>query len=193
MRQLKITNKITNRESVSLEKYLNDIAKLSMLTPEPVSYTHLDVYKRQASVCVSSMALMDAGVKITAPISGVAMGLIKEGDKAAILTDILGDEDALGDMDFKVTGTEKGICGCQMDMKIEGLSYELLEKALAQAKEGRIHILNEMAKTISEAREDYKPHAPRIVEIRIPKSLIGAVIGPGAVSYTHLDVYKRQV
>lgn len=132
-----------------------------------------------ASVCVSSMALMDAGVKITAPISGVAMGLIKEGDKAAILTDILGDEDALGDMDFKVTGTAKGICGCQMDMKIEGLSYELLEKALAQAKEGRIHILNEMAKTISEAREDYKPHAPRIVEIRIPKSLIGAVIGPG--------------
>ncbi|MEP7268419.1 MAG: polyribonucleotide nucleotidyltransferase [Saprospiraceae bacterium] len=132
-----------------------------------------------ASVCVSSMALMDAGVKITAPISGIAMGLIKEGDKAAVLTDILGDEDALGDMDFKITGTEKGICGCQMDMKIEGLSYDLLESALAQAKEARLHILGEMAKTIDIAREDYKPHAPRIVEIRIPKSLIGAVIGPG--------------
>ncbi|MEP7322616.1 MAG: polyribonucleotide nucleotidyltransferase, partial [Saprospiraceae bacterium] len=132
-----------------------------------------------ASVCVSSMALMDAGIKITSPISGVAMGLIKEGNRAAILTDILGDEDALGDMDFKVTGTAKGICGCQMDMKIEGLSYELLEQALAQAKAGRLHILDEMAKSISEARSDYKPHAPRIVEIRIPKSLIGAVIGPG--------------
>ena len=132
-----------------------------------------------ASVCVSSMALMDAGVKITAPISGIAMGLIKVGDKAAILTDILGDEDALGDMDFKITGTANGICGCQMDMKIEGLSYDLLEKALAQAKAGRLHILDEMALTISEAREDYKPHAPRIVEIKIPKSLIGAVIGPG--------------
>lgn len=132
-----------------------------------------------ASVCVSSMALMDAGVKITAPISGVAMGLVKEGNKAAILTDILGDEDALGDMDFKVTGTANGICGCQMDMKIEGLSYDLLEQALAQAKAGRLHILDEMAKSIASPREDYKPHAPRIVEIKIPKSLIGAVIGPG--------------
>ena len=132
-----------------------------------------------ASVCVSSMSLMDAGVKIKAAISGVAMGLISEGNKATILTDILGDEDALGDMDFKVTGTRKGICGCQMDMKIEGLSYELLEKALAQAKAGRLHILDEMDKSISEARADYKPHAPRIIEIKIPKSLIGAVIGPG--------------
>lgn len=132
-----------------------------------------------ASVCVSSMALMDAGIKIKAPIAGVAMGLIKDHNRAAILTDILGDEDALGDMDFKITGTSQGICGCQMDMKIDGLEYGLLEKALAQAKEGRLHILAEMAKSIDVAREDYKPHAPRIVEIRIPKSLIGAVIGPG--------------
>jgi polyribonucleotide nucleotidyltransferase len=132
-----------------------------------------------ASVCVASMALMDAGIKIKAPIAGVAMGLIKDQNREAILTDILGDEDALGDMDFKITGTSQGICGCQMDMKIDGLQYGLLEKALAQAKAGRLHILAEMAKSIDVAREDYKPHAPRIVEIRIPKSLIGAVIGPG--------------
>lgn len=132
-----------------------------------------------ATVCAGSLALMDGGVKIKAPISGIAMGMIAEDGKAAILSDILGDEDALGDMDFKVTGTENGICACQMDIKIEGLSYELLEKALMQARDGRLHILGEMAKEISEPREDYKPHAPRIVEIRIDKSYIGAVIGPG--------------
>ncbi|HFA47633.1 MAG TPA: polyribonucleotide nucleotidyltransferase [Bacteroidetes bacterium] len=132
-----------------------------------------------ATVCGGSLALMDGGVPLREPISGIAMGMIAEDGKAAILSDILGDEDALGDMDFKVTGTKNGICGCQMDIKIEGLSYELLEKALLQAKEGRIHILNEMAKELDAPREDYKPHAPRIVELRIDKSYIGAVIGPG--------------
>ena len=132
-----------------------------------------------ATVCAGTLALMDAGIKIKAPVSGIAMGMIKEGDRVAILSDILGDEDALGDMDFKVTGTENGITGCQMDIKIDGLPYDLLIRALNQAREGRLHILNEMKKTIEAPREDYKPHAPRIVEIIIDKSFIGAVIGPG--------------
>lgn len=132
-----------------------------------------------ATVCSGSLALMDGGVPLKNAVSGIAMGMIAEGDKAAILSDILGDEDALGDMDFKVTGTKNGICACQMDIKIEGLSYELLEQALMQARDGRIHILNEMAKELDAPREDYKPHAPRIIEIRIDKSYIGAVIGPG--------------
>ena len=132
-----------------------------------------------ATVCSGSMALCDAGVKISAPVSGIAMGMIAEDGKIAILSDILGDEDHLGDMDFKVTGTEKGICGCQMDIKIDGLPYEQLEAALEQARQGRLHILKEMAKTIEEPRDDFKPHAPRIVEIQIEKSFIGAVIGPG--------------
>ncbi|MBK8700326.1 MAG: polyribonucleotide nucleotidyltransferase [Saprospiraceae bacterium] len=132
-----------------------------------------------ATVCAGSLALMDAGIKIKAPVSGIAMGMIAEDGNVAILSDILGDEDALGDMDFKVTGTEKGITGCQMDIKIDGLPYEMLEKALLQAKAGRIHILNEMKKAISEVRADLKPHAPRMVEISIDKSFIGAVIGPG--------------
>ena len=132
-----------------------------------------------ATVCAGSLALMDAGIQLRSPISGIAMGMVAEGDDIAILSDILGDEDALGDMDFKVTGTEKGICGCQMDIKIDGLPYETLEKALMQAKEGRIHILNEMNKTISEANADLKDHAPRVSEFKIDKSFIGAVIGPG--------------
>ncbi len=132
-----------------------------------------------ATVCAGSLALMDAGVPVKAAVAGIAMGLISENGKTIILSDILGDEDALGDMDFKVTGTYKGICGTQMDMKIDGLSYELLEKALLQAKEGRIHILNKMAESIAEANPDLKPHAPRIVEMVIEKSFIGAVIGPG--------------
>ena len=132
-----------------------------------------------ATVCAGSLALMDGGIKLKAPVSGIAMGMIAEGDDVAILSDILGDEDALGDMDFKVTGTNNGITACQMDIKIDGLPYETLEKALDQAKEGRIHILNEMAKTISVANDDLKPHAPRIEEIKIDKSYIGAVIGPG--------------
>ncbi len=132
-----------------------------------------------ATVCAGTLALMDGGVQIKAPVSGIAMGMISDGTRNMILSDILGDEDALGDMDFKVTGTEKGICACQMDIKIDGLPYALLEEALEQARVGRLHILNEMGKTIGEPREDYKPHAPRIVEMVIDKSFIGAVIGPG--------------
>jgi len=132
-----------------------------------------------ATVCSGIMALMDAGIQIKAPVSGIAMGMIADGDNIAILSDILGDEDALGDMDFKVTGTEKGITGCQMDIKIDGLPYSTLEKALTQAKEGRIHILNEMAKAIPAVATDLKPHAPRMIEMVIEKSFIGAVIGPG--------------
>lgn len=132
-----------------------------------------------ATVCAGSLALMDGGIKLTRAVSGIAMGLIVEDGKTAILSDILGDEDALGDMDFKVTGTTKGITGCQMDIKVDGLPFETLEQALMQAKAGRIHILNEMAKALPEARADLKPHAPRMVEIIIDKSFIGAVIGPG--------------
>ena len=132
-----------------------------------------------ATVCAGSLALMDAGVQIKSAVSGIAMGMVSDGERTIVLSDILGDEDALGDMDFKVTGTENGITACQMDIKIDGLPYELLEKALLQAKEGRLHILNEMKESIAEPREDLKPHAPRIVEIIIDKSYIGAVIGPG--------------
>lgn len=134
-----------------------------------------------ATVCAGTLALMDAGVKIKAPVSGIAMGLISDEKtgKYAILSDILGDEDHLGDMDFKVTGTKNGITACQMDLKVNGLSYEVLTEALNQAKEGRLHILGEMEKTISQPREDYKPHAPRIISFTIDKEFIGAVIGPG--------------
>jgi len=132
-----------------------------------------------ATVCGGTMALMDAGIPIKAPVSGIAMGMIAEGDKIAILTDILGDEDALGDMDFKLTGTDKGITACQMDIKIDGLPYETLEAALTQAKDARLHILGEMAKAIPAVREDLKPHAPRMITLTIDKSFIGAVIGPG--------------
>jgi polyribonucleotide nucleotidyltransferase len=134
-----------------------------------------------ATVCAGTLALMDAGIKITNPVSGIAMGLITNemGTKYAILSDILGDEDHLGDMDFKVTGTKNGIVAVQMDLKINGLSYEVLTNALNQAKDGRLHILGEMAKTITTPREDYKPHAPRIITIKIDKEFIGAVIGPG--------------
>lgn len=133
-----------------------------------------------ATVCAGSMALMDGGVPLKAPIAGIAMGAIAdEQGRIAILSDILGDEDALGDMDFKVTGTANGICGTQMDIKIDGMPYELLEKALMQAKAGRIHILNEMAKAIAAPNPDLKPHAPRMVEFRIDREYIGAVIGPG--------------
>jgi polyribonucleotide nucleotidyltransferase len=134
-----------------------------------------------ATVCAGTLALMDAGVQIKAPVSGIAMGLISDPvtKKYAILSDILGDEDHLGDMDFKVTGTTKGITACQMDLKIDGLSYDMLAEALNQAKEGRAHILGEMMKTIESPREDYKSHAPRIVQMRIAKEFIGAIIGPG--------------
>lgn len=133
-----------------------------------------------ATVCSGSMALMDGGVPIKAPVAGIAMGCIADNTgRAAVLSDILGDEDHLGDMDFKVTGTTKGITGCQMDIKIDGMPYSLLEKALEQARQGRIHILGEMAKVIEKPNPELKPHAPRVVEIRIDREYIGAVIGPG--------------
>ena len=134
-----------------------------------------------ATVCAGTLALMDAGVQIKKPVTGIAMGLISEnkGKNFAVLSDILGDEDHLGDMDFKVTGTVDGITATQMDIKVDGLSYEILETALRQAKEGRLHIMGKIMETLSEPRADLKPHAPRIVVMMIPKEMIGAVIGPG--------------
>ncbi|NDV46493.1 polyribonucleotide nucleotidyltransferase [Paludibacter sp. 221] len=134
-----------------------------------------------ATVCAGTLALMDAGVQIKKPVSGIAMGLISEnkGKNFAVLSDILGDEDHLGDMDFKVTGTRDGITATQMDIKVDGLSFEILETALNQAKAGRMHILGKIQETLAEPREDLKPHAPRIVVMFIPKEMIGAVIGPG--------------
>ena len=134
-----------------------------------------------ATVCAGSLALMDAGIPVKGPVSGIAMGMISDSTtgKYAILSDILGDEDHLGDMDFKVTGTEHGITACQMDLKVDGLTYAVLQEALLQAKEGRLHILNEMKKTLAAPRADLKPHAPRAETIIIEKDMIGAVIGPG--------------
>ncbi len=134
-----------------------------------------------ATVCGGTLALMDAGVKISKPVSGIAMGLItdNESGKFAVLSDILGDEDHLGDMDFKIAGTKDGITACQMDIKVEGLSFDILQEALNQARKGRLHILSEMEKTISQPREDYKPHVPRIEKMTVDKEFIGAIIGPG--------------
>ena len=132
-----------------------------------------------ATVCSGTMALMDAGVKMKRPVSGIAMGLISDGDRYAVLSDILGDEDHLGDMDFKVTGTNEGITACQMDIKIKGLSYEILVKALKQAREGRLHILDKLVETIAQPNESVKAHAPKMVNLTIPNEFIGAVIGPG--------------
>ena len=133
-----------------------------------------------ATVCAGTLALLDAGVKIKKPVSGIAMGLISdENGKYAVLSDILGDEDHLGDMDFKVTGTVDGITACQMDIKVDGLSHQVLTEALNQAKKGRLHILGEMNKVINQPREDYKSFVPRIIQVTIPKEFIGAIIGPG--------------
>ena len=132
-----------------------------------------------ATVCSGTMALMDAGIKMKRPVSGIAMGLISDGDRFAVLSDILGDEDHLGDMDFKVTGTSEGITACQMDIKIKGLSYEILVKALKQAREGRLHILDKLVETIAQPNESVKAHAPKMVNLTIPNEFIGAVIGPG--------------
>ena len=132
-----------------------------------------------ATVCAGTMALMDAGVKITRPVSGIAMGLISDGDRYAVLSDILGDEDHLGDMDFKVTGTSEGITACQMDIKIKGLPYEILVNALKQARAGRLHILDKITQTIATPAEDVKPHSPKMVTRVIPNEFIGALIGPG--------------
>jgi polyribonucleotide nucleotidyltransferase len=134
-----------------------------------------------ATVCAGALALMDAGVQIKAPVSGIAMGMISDAEtgRYAILSDILGDEDHLGDMDFKVTGTAEGITACQMDIKVDGLSFDVLREALLQAKEGRLHILNKMKESLAEPRAEFKQHAPRFVVLTIPKDMIGAVIGPG--------------
>lgn len=139
-----------------------------------------------ATVCAGSLALMDAGVKLKKPIAGIAMGLIKEGDSIAILSDILGDEDHFGDMDFKVAGTTDGITAIQMDIKIRGISFDIMEKALAQAKEGRVHILGKMSETITAARESISKYAPHLYSMNIPKDLIGTVIGPGGKTIRHI-------
>ncbi len=166
-----------------------NLARRSLAQVLPVDYPYTvrvtaDVLESNgsssmASVCSGSMALMDAGVPIKGAVSGIAMGLISDGTRSVVLSDILGDEDHLGDMDFKVTGTEKGICACQMDIKIDGLDYALLATALEQAKAGRMHILGLMNDTIPSHNEELKPHAPRIVRYEIPSDKIGAVIGPG--------------
>jgi polyribonucleotide nucleotidyltransferase len=132
-----------------------------------------------ATVCAGTLALMDGGVQITAPVSGIAMGLVADGGKFAVLSDILGDEDHLGDMDFKVTGTAKGITACQMDIKVDGLPYEVLTQALNQAKAGRIHILNKIIETIAKPNPEFKPQTPRIEAFNVPNECIGAIIGPG--------------
>ncbi|NNT71933.1 polyribonucleotide nucleotidyltransferase [Flavobacterium sp. IMCC34852] len=132
-----------------------------------------------ATVCAGTMALMDAGVQMVKPVSGIAMGLITDGEKFAVLSDILGDEDHLGDMDFKVTGTADGITACQMDIKIEGLRYDIMEQALGQARDGRLHILGKLTETIATPRADVKKHAPKIIMRTIPGNFIGALIGPG--------------
>ncbi len=132
-----------------------------------------------ATVCAGTLALMDGGVQIKAPVSGIAMGLVADGGKFAVLSDILGDEDHLGDMDFKVCGTAKGITACQMDIKVDGLPYEILEQALNQAREGRLHILNKIVETIAKPNADFKPQTPRIEAFNVPNDCIGAIIGPG--------------
>jgi polyribonucleotide nucleotidyltransferase len=132
-----------------------------------------------ATVCAGTLALMDAGVQMIRPVSGIAMGLITDGERFAVLSDILGDEDHLGDMDFKVTGTSEGITACQMDIKIDGLKYEIMEQALAQARDGRLHILGKLIETLDAPRTDVKDHAPKIIMRTIPGAFIGALIGPG--------------
>jgi polyribonucleotide nucleotidyltransferase len=132
-----------------------------------------------ATVCAGTLALMDGGVQIKAPVSGIAMGLVADGGKFAVLSDILGDEDHLGDMDFKVTGTSKGITACQMDIKVDGLPYEVLIQALEQARAGRLHILNKIIETIAKPNADFKPQTPRIEAFNVPNEMIGAIIGPG--------------
>lgn len=140
-----------------------------------------------ATVCAGTLALMDAGVQMKKPVSGIAMGLITDGDRYAVLSDILGDEDHLGDMDFKVTGTKDGITACQMDIKIKGLTYEILEKALEQAREGRMHILGKITDTIAKPASEVKPHAPKIVKMEMPKEYIGAFIGTGGKNIQELQ------
>lgn len=179
-------NKSTSRREIGHGNLAMRALKQVLPTEEECPYTIRVVSdilesngsSSMATVCAGCLALMDAGVKITKPVSGIAMGLIEKDGKWAVLSDILGDEDHLGDMDFKVCGTRDGITACQMDIKCEGLSYDILAQALAQAKRGREHILGIITDTIPAPREDYKPFVPRIVSINIPKEFIGAVIGP---------------
>lgn len=167
-----------------------NLARRSLLRVMPPDYAYTvrivsDILESNgsssmATVCAGSLALMDAGVPVKAPVAGIAMGLITDNKgRDVVLSDILGDEDHLGDMDFKVTGTDKGICACQMDIKIDGIDYDLLTRALNQARDGRLHILGVMNQTISEAKPDIKPHAPRMVAFEIEADQIGAVIGTG--------------
>lgn len=182
-------NRGTSRREVGHGNLAHRALKGMLPAPEDMPYTLRIVSdilesngsSSMATVCAGTLAMMDAGIQIKKPVSGIAMGLItdKDSDKFAVLSDILGDEDHLGDMDFKVTGTRDGITATQMDIKVEGLSYEILSQALEQAKIGRLHILDEIAKTMSAPNEDYKPHTPRIQRIEIPKDMIGAIIGPG--------------
>jgi polyribonucleotide nucleotidyltransferase len=145
-----------------------------------------------ATVCAGTLALLDGGVKMIRPVSGIAMGLITDKTgKYAVLSDILGDEDHLGDMDFKVTGTRNGITACQMDIKIDGLDYDMLRQALAQARDGRLHILGEMEKTMNAPREDYKPHVPRITSLIVPGDAIGAIIGKGGETIQNLQAETK--
>lgn len=144
-----------------------------------------------ATVCSGTLALMDAGIQISKPVSGIAMGLITDGEKFAVLSDILGDEDHLGDMDFKVTGTADGITACQMDIKIDGLRYDIMEQALAQARDGRMHILGKLTETIAQPRATVKPKAPKIIKFDIPKDFIGAVIGPGGKNIQALQAETK--
>jgi polyribonucleotide nucleotidyltransferase len=187
-----------NRAPARREIGHGNLAKRSLLmvVPEDCPYTIRvvsDVLESNgsssmATVCAASLALMDAGIQITGGVSGIAMGMITgENGKYAVLSDILGDEDHLGDMDFKVTGTQKGICGVQMDIKVDGLSFEVLNEALEQAKAGRLHILSQMNTVIATANADYKPHAPRIEKVYIDKEFIGAVIGPGGKNIQELQ------
>ena len=143
-----------------------------------------------ATVCASSLAMMDAGIPIKKPVAGVAMGLVKENDKHCVITDILGDEDHLGDMDFKVAGTSDGVTALQMDIKIAGINEQILQDALEKANTARIHILGEMNKVLSESRPELNEKAPQSLKTSIPKNKIGEVIGKGGatVSYTHLTL-----
>ena len=163
------------------QRSLKKLFQVIVLTPSELSAKFLESNgsSSMASVCSGTLALMDAGIKIKRPVSGIAMGLITDNEKYAVLSDILGDEDHLGDMDFKITGTSEGITSCQMDIKIKGLSYEILSKALNQAKIGRLKILDEMLKTISTPNNDVKAHAPKIIVRKIPNEFIGPFIGPG--------------
>lgn len=148
-----------------------------------------------ATVCAGTLALLDAGIKMKKPVTGIAMGLITEtaGERYAVLSDILGDEDHLGDMDFKVCGTVDGITACQMDIKVDGLSYDILSQALEQARQGRLHIMDKVTETISEPRDDYKDHTPRIERVDVPKEFIGQIIGPGGKNIQELQARTNTV